>query len=353
MRRSARGGALLSPGRRRLVLGGAALLASAAGPTGADEGVQAARRITPIALGGGDAWPTRPVKLVVPQAAGGTADATARATADRVEPMLGVPVVVDNRPGANGVIAAGTVRRAAGDGTTLLLASTATYVIAPLVTVGESFDPERDFVPVANLAMQTKVLIASRATPATNAKELVDLARRRPGALNYASTGVGSTSHLDTELFAALNGVALVHVPYRGSGQTVSAVVTDEVQILLASVTAALGSIQAGQVRALAILDERRSPLLPGVPTLAESGLPPLDVRTWLGIVAPEGTPRAIVDTLNEALGRVLAGPGMRGWLAAQGLDPIGGTPEAFAAQIRADVDKWSRLAKRLGIGRR
>lgn len=353
MRRVTRGAAAVSPIRRKLVLGGPALLASVAGPASPGERAASTQRIAPISLGGGDAWPTRPLRLVVPQAAGGTADATARTVADRVEPMLGVPVVVDNRPGANGVIAAGAVRRAAGDGTTLLLASTATYVIAPLVTAGESFDPERDFVPVANLAMQTKVLIASRATPVTNARELVDLARRRPGSLNYASTGVGSTSHLDTELFASLNGLALVHVPYRGSGQTVASVATDEVQLLLASVTAALGAIQAGQVRALAILDERRSPLLPGVPTLAESGLPPLDVRTWLGIVAPEGTPHALVDALNEALGRVLADPGMRGWLASQGLDPIGGTPEAFAAQIRADVDKWSRLAKRLGIARR
>jgi tripartite-type tricarboxylate transporter receptor subunit TctC len=318
----------------------------------ADE-LTASSRQVPIALGNGDTWPTRPIRLIVPQAPGGTADATARMVGDRLEPVLGVPVVVDDRPGANGMIAGLAVRRSPADGTTLLLASTHTFVIAPMVSAGESFDPVRDFVPVANLATQTKVLLVSLATPATTARELVDHARRRPGALNYASTGIGSASHLDTELFARANGLELVQVPYRGSSQTMTALVTNEVQVLLASVSSALGSIQAGQVRALAILDDRRSPLLREVPTLAESGLTPLDVRTWLGIAAPEGTPRAIVVALNDALGRILASAAMREWLAVQGMDGIAGSPETFGAQIRADAEKWGGLVQRLGIARR
>ena len=305
------------------------------------------------AIGSGEAWPTRALRLVVPQAPGGTADAVARMFGDRLEPVLGIPVVVDNRPGANGIIAGDAVRRAAADGATMLVASTHTFVIAPMVSAGEAFDPLRDFMPVANLATQTKVLLVSTATPATTAMELVEVARRRAGVLNYASTGVGSASHLDTELFARSNGLELVHVPYRGSGQSVAAVAANEVQVLFASVTAALGAVRAGQVRALAILAARRSPLLPDVPTLAETGLPTLDVQTWLGIVAPAGTPPAIVGSLNDALVRIVERPEMRAWFAAQGLDPIGGTPEAFAAAIRSDREKWGRLVERLGIARR
>lgn len=342
-----------SPRRRALLAAGAALLAPAMRGAPAIAGTVANGRVTPVALANGESWPSRPVRIVVPQAAGGTADALARALGDRLEPALGVPVVVEDRPGANGMIAGTTTRRAPGDGTTLLLASTATYVVAPMVTAGETFDPARDFVPVANVAMQTKVLLVSLATPATTLRELVAHARRRPGELNYASTGVGSSSHLDTELFASIAGLRLVHVPYRGSGQTVVALTTNEVQLLLASITAALGAIQAGQVRALAILADHRTPLLPSVPTIAEAGLPSFDVRTWLGIVAPEGTPAAIVDPLNAAVNGVVASAPMRDWLAAQGLDPIGGTPEAFGAQIRADVEKWGRLVARLGLARR
>lgn len=339
--------------RRKLLLAGAAFIASAAWRAHAAEGVSTVRRSARVASGNADAWPTRPMRIVVPQAPGGTADAVARMFGERLEPMLGVPVVVDNRPGANGIIAGDGVRRSPPDGTMTLLASTHTFVIAPMVAASETFDPVRDFVPVANLARQTKVLLASLASPVASARELVDYARRRHGSLNYASTGVGSASHLDAELFARSNGLQLVHIPYRSSGQSAMAVASDEVQILFASVTAALGAIRAGQVRALAILAEQRSPLLPGVPTLAETGSPALDVQTWLGVVAPAGTPDAIVGALNASLVRIGGETAMRDWFAAQGLDPIGGTPESFAAEIRTDREKWGGLVASLGIARR
>lgn len=344
---------IASPSRRRLVAAGvASCLVTAAKGTCAADGTGAAR-VARVELGNGEVWPTRPIRILVPQAAGGTADAVARALSDRLEPALGASIVVDDRPGANGMIAGLAARRAAGDGTTLLIASTATYVVAPVVTQGESFDPRADFVPVVNVALQTKVLLVSRSFPATSVGELIALARKEPGRFNYASTGIGSTSHLDVELLESITGIELVHVPYRGSGQTVAALTTNEVQVLIASLTAAIGAVQAGRVRAIAILAGHRSPLLPDLPTAAEAGLPSFDVRTWLGIVAPADTPRGIVVALNDSVNAILAGASMREWLDAQGLEPIGGSPESFRAQIDADLDKWGRLVARLGLGRR
>ncbi len=324
----------------------ACLIVAATGPAPA----QTTRDRVVVALPGGEAWPSRPIRLVVPQAAGGTADLVARMLADRLEPVLGVPVVVDDRPGAGGLIGTDIVKRAAPDGYTWLLASTATHAMAPQVIAGATIDPLRDFTPVANVAWQTKVVLASAALPVASLSELVAYARKRPGELNYASTGVGSSSHLDTELVAATTGIALHHVPYRGSGQTVSAISVDEVQVLIASVTAALPAIETGRARPLAVLSGRRSPLLPAVPTIAEAGVAGLDVQTWLGLVAPAGTPWAIVDELGRRVGRLLESPAVRAWFDAQGLEIASGTPTSFEALIRADVAKWGDLARALGV---
>ena len=301
--------------------------------------------------GANEPWPARALRLVVPQAVGGTADLLARMLAERLESLAGVAVVVDNRPGANGLIGSDVVRRAAPDGYTLLLASTATHAMAPHVVPVAPFDPLRDFTAVINLAWQTKVVLASDAVPVSTLSEFVAFARQRPGRLNYASTGIGSSSHVDTELLAAAAGIRLVHVPYRGSGQTVAALTSDEVQLLLASVTAAHGAIQQRQVRALAVLSERRSPLLPGVPTIAEAGIVAPDLRTWLGVVAPVGTPSRIVQSLNAMFGRSMTDPTVRNWLEQQGLEPIGGTPAAFDATIRTDVVRWGGVVRRIAAG--
>jgi tripartite-type tricarboxylate transporter receptor subunit TctC len=303
-----------------------------------------------VTLPDGEAWPRRAIRLVVPQAPGGTADVVARMLAERLESALGVPVVVDNRPGANGVIGTEFARRAAPDGYTLLLASTATHAMAPNTALAATFDPLADFVPITNLAWQTKVVLVSTALPVASVSELVAYARQRPGVLNYASTGFGSSSHLDTELLASATGIALHHVPYRGSGQTVAAISTDEVQVLIASLTAAQGTIESGRARPLAVLIARRSTLVPDVPTIGEAGIPSLDVRTWLGLVAPAGTPGAIVDELDRILGRMLATPAVRSWLDVQGLEPASGTPSSFEALIRADVAKWGGVARNLGV---
>jgi tripartite-type tricarboxylate transporter receptor subunit TctC len=313
--------------------------------------------LIPCALAAGtpsaeNSFPDQSIRIIVPAAPGGTMDLLSRALAERLETMLGVAVVVEDKPGANGIIANQAAKRATADGYTLLAASTATLVMLPQVIASLGYDPLRDFVPVVNLVYQTKVVLVSSALGVATLDELVALARRRPGQLNYGSTGIGSSSHLDTAQLAALTGIEITHIPYRGSPQTVAALSANEIQVLLASVTAALPAIDAGRARALAVLADRRSPLLPDVPTIVEAGLPTLDVQTWIGVLAPAGTPPPVVAKLNEGLDRALRSQAIRAWLDKQGLEPIGGSPEAFASEIRADFDKWGNVARRLGLRR-
>jgi tripartite-type tricarboxylate transporter receptor subunit TctC len=295
-------------------------------------------------------YPLRPIHVIVPQAPGGTVDLLTRMLGERMRAMFGVAVVIEDKPGANAMIGNGAVKRAAPDGYTLLAASTATHVMAPLVAPGGSYDPLRDFVPVIDLVVQTKVILVSADLGVATLDELVTRARSRPRQLNFASTGVGSSSHLDTVQLASLIGMELVHIPYRGSAQSVAALMTNEVQVLLASVTAAQPALAGGRARALAVLANQRSPLLPDVPTMVEAGLPGLDVQTWIGILAPAGTEPRIVDDLNALLNRVLRSPETRAWLEKQGLEPVGGSPESFDSEIRADLDKWGNVVSRLGI---
>jgi tripartite-type tricarboxylate transporter receptor subunit TctC len=297
-------------------------------------------------------YPVRPIRVIVPQASGGTADLLTRMLGEQLEKALGVAVVVEDKPGASGIIGSEIAKRASPDGYTLLAASTATHTMAPHVVAVLSYDPVADFVPVINLAYQTKVVLVNASLGATTLRALVARARSRPGKINYASTGVGSSSHLDTEQLAALTEMNMVHIPYRSSAQTVAALIANDVQVLLASVTAAQPALASGRVRALAVLADRRSPLLPGVPTIEEEGLPRLDVQTWIGFLAPAGTPRPIVESLNLTLNRILRSRSTRAWLGSQGLEPVGGSPMEFDSEIRADFDKWGKVTRSLGIQR-
>ncbi len=323
--------------RRRVLCAGAALALAGAGMRAA----------------AAPSYPSRVVRLVVPQAVGGSNDLLARLVADHLEPLLGVAVVVDNRAGASGAIGCEAVARAAPDGYTLLAASSNTHAMAPHVVERLPYDPLRDFAPIVNLASTVKLLLVAAALPPRTLGEFVAYARARPGELNYASAGVGSSQHLDTELFKGIARVDLVHVPYRGSIQGLVALRTGEVQVALNSVGAALPYLRGGEVRALAVFGGSRSPLLPDVPTASEAGLDGLDrvdLRTWTGLAAPAGTRAEVVDRLNRDANRVLAQPAVADWLRSRGLEPIGGTAEAFARQMRTDYEAWARLVRQIGL---
>ncbi|MEP7061861.1 MAG: tripartite tricarboxylate transporter substrate binding protein [Betaproteobacteria bacterium] len=295
-------------------------------------------------------YPARTVRIMVPNGAGGSVDLVARAVATRLETELGQAFIVENRTGAAGAIGAEIVRAAAADGYYLLAASSATNTIIPHTQASVRYDGVRDFAPIANLAWTTKMIIVHPSLPVHTVAELVLYAKARPGVLNYSSTGVGSSTHLDAEMFATRAGIQLVNVPYRTPAQQNAAVVANEVQLNIGSITSAIGSVRAGRVRALAVIAAQRSPLLPDVPTIAEAGMPDLEIRTWVGLAAPANTPALVIATLNRAVNIALADPVLRMWMYDQGLEPIGGSAESFRETLERDDAKWKRESERLGM---
>lgn len=295
-------------------------------------------------------YPSRPIHLIVPTASGGAADLVARQVGERLGRALGTTVVVENKPGASGLIGSDLVAHAAPDGLTLLFATSATQVINAYAIGRLPYDPLRDFTPIINLGYLTSVVVVSPALPVHTIAELIAYARARPGVLNYASSGTGSANHIDTEIFAALAGINLVHVPYRGTADGYRALLRNEVQIMLGSITSALPYIRAGTLRALAVLVDRRSPLLPDVPTIAEAGLGSVDVRKWFGVLAPAGAPPEIVQRLNGTLDSIIHEPAMRAWLERQGVDPGGGSAQDFDEVLRADYARWGGMVRQLNI---
>jgi tripartite-type tricarboxylate transporter receptor subunit TctC len=301
-----------------------------------------------IAIAAEGAYPSRPIHLIVPTAPGGAGDALARETAHRLSLALKAPVVVENRAGASGMVGTESAARAAPDGYTLLFMTSATHLIAPAVAALGRYDPVADFEPVIDLGYAMSVVMVSADLPVSTLPELVDYARARPGALAYASSGAGSANHLDTEVLASLTGMSLLHVPYRGTADGYRALVAGEVHVMIGAVTSALPHIHAGRVRPLAVMAHARSPLLPQVPTLAGLGFGDADVRKWMGIAAPAGTPRAIVAMLNGALGHALATPSMRGWMQKNGFEVAGGTPDEFRRILVEDEAKWNGIVARV-----
>jgi tripartite-type tricarboxylate transporter receptor subunit TctC len=297
------------------------------------------------------AYPQRPIHIVVPNAAGGSIDVVTRAIAQRIAPALGQPIVIDNRDGASGIVGALLVKAATPDGYTLLAASTSTNTLVAHTQAHAPFDGVGDFTPIVNIAYTTKMIIVNPALPVKTLRELIDYVRIRPGELNYSSTGIGSSSQLDTEMFCDRAHVRLTHVPYRTATQADAAVAANEVQVSLGSITAGIGFVRAGRARALAVIAQQRSPLLPDVPTIAEAGLPNLDIRTWIGLSAPKGTPAAVVEQLNAEINRVLADPALHEWMEQRGLEVIGGSSADFARTIAADDAKWSAEIRKLGLG--
>jgi tripartite-type tricarboxylate transporter receptor subunit TctC len=297
-------------------------------------------------------YPSRPIRIVVPSAAGGAADLLARYLGDRLEASLRVPVIVENRGGASGLIGTEAVARAPADGYTLLFGATHSQVLAPLM-MRAPFDPARDFRAVFHAVYTTSVIVVNDRMPARSLAEFIAYAKARPGVLNYASSGAGSANHIDTEVFCEAAGLDLVHIPYRGTADGYRALAADEVQVMFGAVTSALTAIAAGKARPLAVLTDVRSPMLPNVPTLAEAGLANVDVRKWQGFLVAAGTPDDVVALLNATFEKILRRPEVREWIEQQGWEVVGGSAETFTRYLVKDRQKWRALVDRLGLAAR
>ena len=296
-------------------------------------------------------YPSRPVRLVVPYPPGtSTNDILGRALAPRLTAAFGQQVVVDNRAGASGTMGSELVAKAAPDGYTLLIAVASPLAIGPSMYAKLGYDTVRDFAPVARFAVIPYVMALNLSVPAANVKELIALAKSRPGRLNFASSGVGGTPHLCGELFKRAASVDMVHVPYKGAGLAVPDVISGQVQMCCTGLTALASQIKAGRLRAIGIASLGRSALMPEVPTISEQGLPGFEVNSWTGVVVPAKTPPAIVRRLYDEIVRIVSDGDMRNFMLSQGAEPALMGPEEFGAYIKADIAKWAKVIKAAGI---
>ncbi|MEO7728330.1 MAG: tripartite tricarboxylate transporter substrate binding protein [Burkholderiales bacterium] len=298
---------------------------------------------------GAQNYPVKPVRLVVVSAPGGTTDALARAFAQRLTESMGQTIVVDNKPGGGGVIAAETVAHAAPDGYTLLLANLAQSLMATL-HAKLSFDPLRDFTPVAFMGLTNSVLVTNVNLPVKTVQELIAYAKARPGELNYAGGTTGATAHLAGELFKLMTGVKITHVPYKGTGAAITSLIAGETQMAFLSLPPCVPLIQSGRMRGIAIGSAKRTAAMPDLPTVAESGLPGFDVTAWNGILAPRGLPRPLVMQLNREFNKIDDNPEVKEKALAQGTDLSSHTPEQFGAFLAAQTAKWTKVAKAAGM---
>jgi len=294
-------------------------------------------------------YPNRPITLVVPYAAGGGNDLMARIAAELMSKTLGQQIVIENRGGAGGSIATRQVAKSAPDGYTLGLGGTGTLAIDPTLYPNAGYDPRKDFAPIGLIAKSALVVLVNPSLPARSIQDLIALARKEPGKLNYASAGTGSGIHLGTVYFATLAGIDITHIPYKGSGPALTDLIGGHVAMYFSSLPPAVGLVKEGKVRALAVTDSKRSAIFPDLPTVAESGLPGYEAVLHYGIVAPAGTPRPIVDKLNAALRAAVSSPILRDKVAADGAEPLPSTPEEYAADIDREETKWSAVVKKSG----
>jgi tripartite-type tricarboxylate transporter receptor subunit TctC len=300
-------------------------------------------------LAGAQAWPDRPIRFVMSAPAGSSIDVLGRTIADKLKDKLGQPVVVENKPAAGGTVAVGEIAKAAPDGYTMVLAFNGPLSIATLLQK-LPYDVAKELVPVITTTSQPNVLAVNAALPAKNVQELVAYAKANPGKLNYASVGPGSSSHLNGELLKSLTGIDIVHIPFNGSPPAVTSTVQGETQMLFAVMQPLQPQVQAGKLRALAVTSARRFPLLPDLPTIAESGYPGFVSLAWNGVLVPAGTPPPIVMRLNAEIDAILKQPDVVQKLNASGFELVGGTPEQFAALIKAESEKWAPLIKSANI---
>jgi len=290
-------------------------------------------------------YPARPVRIIVPFAAGGPADIYARYVGQYLSEALKQPFVVEDRPGAGSIVGTSAVAKSAPDGYTLLMMSN-THTTNESLIADKPFRLLRDFVPVASINYSDLVMVVHPSVPASNLQEFIALAKSKPGGLNYASSGSGTPYHMAAELFKAMSGTDITHVPYRGSSGARNDIIGGQVQMMFDAITTMAPNVLAGQVRPLGTTGPRRSTVLPGVPTVAEAGVPGYEATIWLGVMAPTGTPKAIVELLNGEIGKVLQRPDVRQAWARQGAEPMPMNPTQFEAFLRQDIEKWANVVK-------
>lgn len=294
-------------------------------------------------------YPDHPVRLIVPYAPGGSADIVARLISDEWGKALGKPLVVENKAGAGGNLGVAEVAKAAGDGYTVGL-QTVSLAINPALTPKMPYDTLKDLAPVGMVASSQHVLVVNENVPVKTVKDLVALAKRQPGKLSYASAGTGSTFHMAAELFKAVAGVSIVHIPYRGGGPALSDTIGGQTEMAFPVLSAAQGHVQSGRLRALGVTGPKRSPLMPNVPTIAEAGVPGYSFETWFMVFVPAGTPKPVVDKLNATLNTVLGLPAVKDRMAREGFDASPSTAAAARARLEKELPQWAKLVKERGI---
>jgi len=297
----------------------------------------------------GTAYPAKPVRIVVPSSPGGGTDILARLLAQKLTENLGQQFVVENRPGAGQIIGIEAVARSAPDGYTLLMAASA-IVINEVLYKKPPYDTLRDFAPITLGASLPNILVVHPALPAKSVRELIALAKARPGMLNYSSAGNGTSPHLSMELFRIMSGITLTHIPYKGTGPATVDLVAGQVQLSMPNVLTALPQIKGGKLRALGVTSAKRASGLPDIPAIAEAGVPGYEAIQWYGLLAPAGTSRDVVNKLQSETAKILVLQEVKERLAADGADAVGNRPQEFAAYIKAEIDKWSKVVKAGGI---
>lgn len=296
-------------------------------------------------------YPVKPVRVIVPYSPGGAVDSFARVLTQQLSEHWNQSVVVENRPGASTMIGAEQVAKSPADGYTLLLTAELTLVTLPHLYEKIPYDPLRDFAPITGLVSATQALVANPSLPVKTVNDVVTLAKAKPGELTYGSFGIGSTGHLNMEVFQAMTGTRFNHIPYSGAGPAMNDVVGGHVSLMFAALSIVKGSVDAGKLRMIGVGSDRRSGEFPDVPTISESGVPGFEAKSWFGLVAPAGTPPEIIKKINEGVTKVISDPAFaRQYLAAQGLVPITGTPEEFAAFIQAETKRWGKVIKDANI---
>ncbi|MBC7599281.1 MAG: tripartite tricarboxylate transporter substrate binding protein [Polaromonas sp.] len=303
----------------------------------------AATLLSPLGAAAQDAFPSKPIRMVLPFPPGGVTDLLARALADKLSPRLGQPVIVDNRAGAGTMLASEIVAQARPDGYTLLLAASSLGT-APLIYDKVNYDAIKSFTPITQVASVVHVIVVNPALPVKSVKELIAYAKANPGKLNYGSTGTGTSTHLEGELLKSMAGVYMVHIPYRGSGPALTDLVGGQLNLMVDALGSSGPFMKAGKLRALAVTTAKRSPSIPELPTVSESGVPGYEAMPWLGLVAPAGTPPAVVDRVYREVAKVLEDPEIKERFKGWGLDIIGNSPTEFASFLRKDIAQWNKV---------